>query len=71
MRSTSSEGQNKRLKLKRKLAFDDEMEIEAARYLVNLRRGPRLVITTEVPRDQISRIEQTPSSDNNIKSEKT
>jgi hypothetical protein len=71
VRSINSDDNNKRSKLKRKLTFDNEIEFEAARYLASLRPHRRLVIRTEVPRDQNSRIEQTPSSDNNKISEKT
>jgi hypothetical protein len=48
---------NPRYKLKRRLTFDNDLEIEAARSLAFLRRGPRLTLVKEVVRDQNSKIE--------------
>ena len=48
---------NPRYKLKRRLTFNNDIEIEAARSLAFLRRGPRLTLVREVLSDQNSKIE--------------
>jgi hypothetical protein len=65
LKSNSSDHKRHRYNLKRKITFDKGDDLEAALWLTNLKRRPKVPLIVEVPRDQNSRIERTPTVANN------